>query len=119
MINKTSKNYDMKEIKAFIRPNKVNDVVHHLKDAGFENITISSAEGTGKFQDENAFVSQKFSITDSEVAKLEVVVKKEKVDTIVSIICKYGCTLNPGDGFIYVSNVEKAYRVKTGLENGK
>ncbi len=48
----------MKEIKAFIRPNKVNDIVHHLKDAGFENMTISSAEGTGKLQDEAAFVSQ-------------------------------------------------------------
>jgi nitrogen regulatory protein P-II 1 len=109
----------MKEIKAFIRPNKVNDIVHHLKDAGFENMTISMAEGTGKFQDEEAFVSQKFSITDSEIAKLELVAKKEKVDAIVKIICEYGCTLNPGDGLIYVSDVEKAYRVKTGLENGE
>jgi len=73
----------MKEIKAFIRPNKVNDIVHHLKDAGFENMTISSAEGTGKLQDEAAFVSQKFSITDSEVAKLELVVNKNDVDKVV------------------------------------
>ncbi|NOY95958.1 MAG: P-II family nitrogen regulator, partial [Chlorobi bacterium] len=55
----------MKEIKAFIRPNKVNNIVHNLKEAGYENITVSMAEGTGKFQDEKAFVSQKFSITDS------------------------------------------------------
>ena len=40
----------MKEIKAFIRPNKVNEIVHHLNDAGFENITSSLAEGTDKFQ---------------------------------------------------------------------
>jgi nitrogen regulatory protein P-II 1 len=107
----------MKEIKAFIRPNKVNDIVHHLKDAGFENMTISSAEGTGKLQDEGAFVSQKFSITDSPMAKIEMVVEKEKVNSVVSIISEYGKTFNPGDGIIYVSNVEKAYRVKTGLEN--
>lgn len=109
----------MKEIKAFIRPNKVNDIVHHLKDAGFENMTISSAEGTGKLQDENAFVSQKFSVTDSEIAKLEIVAEDEDVDTICAIICEYGCTLNPGDGLIYVSDVEKVYRVKTGLGNGE
>ena len=109
----------MKEIKAFIRPNKVNDIVHHLKDAGFENITLSSAEGTGKLQDENAFVSQKFSVTDSEIAKLEIVAEDEDVDTICAIICEYGCTLNPGDGLIYVSDVEKVYRVKTGLGNGE
>ncbi len=108
----------MKEIKAFIRPNKVNNIVHNLKEAGYENITVSMAEGTGKFQDEKAFVSQKFSITDSEIAKLEMVVKKKDVDAVISIISEYGKTLNPGDGIIYVSDVEKAYRVKTGLKNG-
>ncbi len=109
----------MKEIKAFVRPNKVNEIVHHLKDAGFENITISVAEGTGQFQDDKkAFVSQKFSITDSEIAKLELVVKKKNVDTVVSIISACGKTANPGDGIIYVSDVEKAFRVKTGLKNG-
>jgi nitrogen regulatory protein P-II 1 len=106
----------MKEIKAFIRPNKVNDIVHHLKGAGFENMTISSAEGTGKLQDETAFVSQKFSITDSEVAKLELVVDKNDVDKVVQIISEQGKTLNPGDGIIYVSDVEKAFRVKTGKD---
>lgn len=108
----------MKEIKAFVRPNKVNEIVHHLKDNDFENITLSSAEGTGKLQDENAFVSQKFSVTDSPMAKIVMVIEKAKVNTVVSIISEYGKTLNPGDGIIYVSNVEKVYRVKTGLENG-
>ncbi|HAM99829.1 MAG TPA: P-II family nitrogen regulator [Marinilabiliales bacterium] len=109
----------MKEIKAFVRPNKVNEIVHHLIDNDFENITLSSAEGTGKLQDENAFVSQKFSVTDSPMAKIVMVIEKAKVNTVVSIISEYGKTLNPGDGIIYVSNVEKAYRVKTGLENGE
>ncbi|MDD3105694.1 MAG: P-II family nitrogen regulator [Bacteroidales bacterium] len=106
------------EIKAFIRPNKVDGIVHHLKDAGFENMTISSAEGTGKLQDEDAFVSQKFSITDSEVAKLELVVNKNDVDKVVHIISEQGKTLNPGDGLIYVSNVNQIYRVKDGLKKG-
>ncbi len=102
----------MKEIKAFIRPNKVNDIVHRLKEAGYENITISMAEGTGKFQDKRAFVSQKFSITDSEIAKLEMVVENSDVKTIVAIISENGKTINTGDGIIYISNVEKAYRIK-------
>ncbi len=109
----------MKEIKAFVRPNKVYDIVSRLKEAGFENVTISEAEGTGKFQDEKAFVSLTFTITDSKIAKLEMVVKKKDVDTIVHIISKYGKTPNPGDGIIYISDVEKAYRVKTGLKNGE
>ncbi|MCG6189985.1 P-II family nitrogen regulator [Maribellus maritimus] len=107
----------MKEIKAFIRPNKVNEIVHHLKEAGFENMTISSAEGTGKLQDEKAFVSQKFSITDSEVAKLELVVNKNDVALVVNIISECGKTIYPGDGLIWVSDVNQVYRVKDGLKN--
>lgn len=109
----------MKEIKAFIRPNKVNDIVQYLREAGFENMTVSMAEGTGKFQDEKAFVSQKFSITNTEIAKLEIVAKDDDVDTISSLICEHGCTLNPGDGIIYISEVEKVLQVKTGLKNGE
>ncbi|NOZ35500.1 MAG: P-II family nitrogen regulator [Chlorobi bacterium] len=108
----------MKEIKAFIRPEKVNNIIEQLKAEGYENITISEAEGTGKFQSENAFVSQKFSITDSKIAKLELVAKDKNVDKIIEIISKYGKTINPGDGLIYVACVDKAYRVKTGEENG-
>jgi nitrogen regulatory protein P-II 1 len=81
-------------------------------------MSISSAEGTGKLQDEDAFVSQKFSITDSEVAKLELVVGKNDVDKVVHIISEQGKTLNPGDGIIYVSDVNQVYRVKDGLKNG-
>ena len=95
----------MKEIKAFIRPNKVNEIVTSLKNAGFANMTISAAEGTGNFQDENAFVSRKYSVTDSEIAKLEMVVGQKDVDTVVKIISEYGRTIYPGDGIIYVSNV--------------
>ncbi|MCF6365382.1 MAG: P-II family nitrogen regulator [Bacteroidales bacterium] len=108
----------MKEIKAFIRPDKVNKIVEQLKASGFENITISEAEGTGRFRSENAFVSQKFLITDSKIAKLELVAKDENVDKIIEIISENGKTINPGDGLIYVACVEKAYRVKTGKENG-
>ena len=43
----------MKEIKAFVKPFKVNEIAHQLKDAGFPNITISMAEGTGNFQGED------------------------------------------------------------------
>lgn len=108
----------MKEIKAFVRPGKVNQIVQYLIKAGFENMTVSLAEGTGKFQDDKAFVSRKFSITDSEIAKLEMVVKKTDVNTIISIISEYGRTIHPGDGLIYVSDVDKMVRVKTGRENG-
>ena len=104
----------MKEIKAFVRPDKVDEIIRHLKEKGFDNLTVSTAEGTGKFQGNNNFVPQKFAETDNKVAKLELVAEKEDVEAIVWIISDYGRTDNPGDGIIYVSDVLRAIRVKTG-----
>ncbi len=104
----------MKEIKAFLRPNKVNEILTHLKKEGFENITISVAEGTGNLQNEDASVSLEFAVTDSKIAKLEMVVKDSDVEVVVRVISEYGRTIYPGDGIIYVSEVRDVFRVKTG-----
>jgi nitrogen regulatory protein P-II 1 len=109
----------MKEIKAFVKPFKVNDILNQLLQAGYPNTTVSLAEGTGSFKSEETTLSTHFSITDSKVAKIEIVCNDSEVENIVSIISAKGRTGNPGDGIIYVSNVEKVYKVKTGLENGE
>jgi len=108
----------MKEIKAFVKPFKVNDVLNQLLEAGYPNLSVSMAEGTGHFKGDESSISTHFSITDSKMAKIEIVCNDNDVDKIVAIISKFGRTGNPGDGIIYVSSVEKAVRVKTGLENG-
>jgi nitrogen regulatory protein P-II 1 len=105
---------NMKEIKAFIKPNRLKQVVNGLKENGFDSITLSKAEGTGSHRSPDAFPSLDFKITDSPIVKLELVCNDEKVAQIVSIISEKGRSLEPGDGLIYVSHVEGAYKVKTG-----
>jgi len=104
----------MKEIKAFVKPFKVNDILNQLLQAGFPNITVSMAEGTGNFNSEESSLSTHFSITDSKVAKIEIVCNDSEVEKIVDIISSMGRTGNSGDGIIFVSEIEKVYRVKTG-----
>ena len=106
----------MKAIKAFVKPFKVNFILNQLIEAGYPNLTVSLAEGTGRFKGDELTLSTHFSITESPVAKIEIVCKKKEVETIVKIISEQGRTGNPGDGLIYISNVEKAFRVKTGEE---
>ena len=101
----------MKEIKAFIKPFKVNDILNQLLKAGYPNLTVSMAEGTGNFKDDEATISTHFSITNSKVAKIEIVCNDSDVAKIIEIISMKGRTGNPGDGIIYVSEVEKAVRV--------
>lgn len=104
----------MREIKAFVKPFKVNDILNQLLEAGYPNLTVSMAEGTGNFKGDESSISTHFSITDSKVAKIEIVCQKTEVDKIIAIISEYGRTGNPGDGIIYVSDVQKAIRIKTG-----
>ena len=109
----------MKELKAFVKPFKVNDVLRELLDAGFPNLTVSLAEGTGNFQSEDASLSMHFIHTNSKVAKIEIVCNNNDVDKIITIISTFGKTGNSGDGIIYVSDVEKAIRVRTGLPDDR
>ena len=106
----------MKEIKAFVKPFKVNDILNQLLQAGYPNTTVSLAEGTGSFKSEETTLSTHFSITDSKVAKIEIVCNDTDVDQIVNIISIKGRTGNSGDGLIYVSDIQKVIRVRTGLE---
>lgn len=108
----------MKEIKAFVKPFKVNDILDKLLEAGFPNITASLAEGTGNFRNEDDSKTF-FSLTNSTVAKIEIVCNDKDIDKITDIISKTGRTGNPGDGIIYVSDVEKAIRVRTGKEDDR
>jgi len=107
----------MKEIKAFVKPFKVNDILNQLLEAGYPNLTVSMAEGTGNFKGDESSLSTHFSITDSKVAKIEIVCSDSDVEKIVSIISSKGRTGNSGDGIIYVSEIQKVYKVSTGLEN--
>ena len=111
---KSLKNITMKEVKAFVKPFKVNDILSRLIEAGYPNLTVSLAEGTGNFRSDESSFSSNFSITNSKVAKIEIVCNKNDADEIVAIISEFGRTGNPGDGLIYVSDVQKVIRIKNG-----
>ncbi len=104
----------MKEIKAFIKPTKLENVVEALKENGFESVTLSECEGTGAYKREDSVPSLKFHFADSKVIKLELICQNEEVKKAVKIICENAKTPYPADGIIYVSDVNVAYKIKTG-----
>jgi len=103
----------MKEIKAFIKPNKLEKVVEGLKENGFESVTLLECEGTGTYKREDSLPSLKFHFADSKIIKLELVCQDEEAESAIEIICKKASTPYPADGIIYISNIKDAYRIKT------
>jgi nitrogen regulatory protein P-II 1 len=101
----------MKEIKAFIRTNMIDYVIDELESLPEPpGITLSDVRGWGhvKAEDEAQLTNR---------IKLETVVPEERVAEIIYVIIQKGKTGNPGDGKIFISEVEKAVRIRTGELN--
>ncbi|MBF9252221.1 P-II family nitrogen regulator [Pontibacter sp. 172403-2] len=104
----------MKEIKAFVKPSRVQKVVEALQENGFESVTLSQGEGTGAYNRKDAFPSLDFRFTDSKIVKVELVCQNEEAEKAVQLISENGRSPEPGDGIIYMTEIESAYRIKTG-----
>ena len=76
----------MKEIKAFVKPNRIQKIIEVLTDNGFKSMTLSQAEGTGAFKAKGARPSLDFHVTDSPVIKLELVCQNEEAQSAIEII---------------------------------
>ncbi len=103
----------MKEIKAFIRPSKVNAVALNLRKNDFCCFTFFEGDGSGKYSDpKKEYPSLKHPYLHSRVAKLEIVCNKNDEKAIIQIIKDSAQTGKSGDGLIYVVDVTNKLRVR-------
>lgn len=105
----------MKEIKAYIRCKKAEEIIEALEKIGVRGITLIDVMGVGSMADPQ---TSKYSVRCvrkySQVAKLEVVCSEKNVHQIVETIRKFGYTGMHGDGMIFVTPVEMAIKIRTG-----
>ncbi len=104
----------MKEIKAFIKPSQVTKVVEALEVSGFKSLTLSKGEGTGSHERPDASLNLEFFFANSLVVKLELVCQNEEVEKATQLICENARSHEPGDGIIYITEIEDAFKIKTG-----
>ncbi len=105
----------MKEIKAYIKTDKVEQVVTALEEAGAPGITVVEVHPVGYGFDANYFSrSNKPMNHFFAVTKLEIVAKDEDVHKFVEIIREKAYTGSKGDGLIFVTPVEIAVKIRTG-----
>lgn len=101
----------MKMIRAFIRPEKEQEVVLALEGAGFPSLTRMPVFGRGKQKG-----LQVGPVHYDELPKtlIMMVVDDEDLDRVVGLITDKAKTGFIGDGKLFVSPVENAYTVRTG-----
>lgn len=101
---------DMKMIRAIVRPDKGEEVVDALAEAGYVALTKMDVIGRGK---QKGIQIDKIYYDELPKTMLLLVVEDEKTDSIIDIINESAFTGNFGDGKIFISPVDEAYTVRT------
>jgi len=103
----------MKMIRAFIRPEKEQEVVQALEGSGFPSLTKMPVFGRGKQKG-----LQVGPVHYDELPKTLIMMVVDDDDTgkVIGIIQDRAKTGFVGDGKVFVSPVESSYTVRTGEE---
>jgi len=108
----------MKKIDAIIKPFKMDDVREALAEAGINGMTVTEVKGFGRQKGHTElYRGAEYNVDFLPKVKLEVVVTDDQVELAVEAIMKTAQTGKIGDGKIFIYEVERVIRIRTGEEN--
>jgi nitrogen regulatory protein PII len=110
----------MKKIEAIIQPFKFEDVKSALTQAGVEGMTITEVKGFGRQKGhKEIYRGSEYTVDVLPKVKIEIVAADDKVELVVKTIMETAKTGKIGDGKVFVTPVDEAYRIRTEESNEK
>lgn len=107
----------MKKIEAIIKPFKLDDVREGLSSIGVSGLTMTEVKGFGRQKGhQELYRGAEYQVDFLPKIKLEVIVNDDIVDRAIESISEMAKTGKIGDGKIFVYDVERAVRIRTGEE---
>ncbi len=107
----------MKKIEAIIKPFRLDDVRQALSGIGITGMTASEVKGFGRQKGHTElYRGAEYVIDFLPKVKVEIVVAASMVDQCIETITNSARTGKIGDGKIFVSDVERIVRIRTGEE---
>lgn len=108
----------MKKIEAIIKPFKLDDVRDALAEAGVAGITVSDVRGFGRQKGHTeTYRGAEYVVDFLPKTKVELVVSDDMLEICLEKIKDAAYTGKIGDGKLFVSNIERAVRIRTGEQN--
>jgi nitrogen regulatory protein P-II 1 len=105
----------MKKIEAIVKPFKLDDVIDALNEVGVEGVSVSEIRGFGRQKGRSEiYKGAEYVVDFLPKMKIEIVVSDDLEEPAVEAIRAAAHTGRIGDGKIFVFNVEKAVRIRTG-----
>ena len=107
----------MKKIEAIIKPFKLDDVREALSEINVSGMTASEVKGFGRQKGHTElYRGAEYVIDFLPKVKIEVVISDGLLDQCIEAITNTARTGKIGDGKIFVSDVERVVRIRTGEE---
>jgi len=103
----------MKMIRAILRPEAADGVAEAFSDAGFHSMTKIHVFGRGKQKGITVGATHYDELAKTMVM---VVVEDKDVEEIIKLVKYKAYTGNFGDGKIFITSVDDAYTVRTGVK---
>ena len=108
----------MKRIEAIIKPFKLEDVKDALAEIGITGMTVSEVKGYGSQKGHSElYRGAEYVVDFLPKIKMEMIVSEDMVEKTTSTIVEVARTGKIGDGKIFVSDIEKIIRIRTGEED--
>ncbi|MFN3260852.1 MAG: P-II family nitrogen regulator [Pikeienuella sp.] len=105
----------MKKIEAIIKPFKLDEVKEALQEIGIQGLSVTEAKGFGRQKGHTElYRGAEYVVDFLPKVKIELVVTDEQVDQVIDAIVAAAKTGKIGDGKIFVSDVSRAIRIRTG-----
>ncbi|HSJ90697.1 MAG TPA: P-II family nitrogen regulator [Ilumatobacter sp.] len=107
----------MKLITAVVKPFKLDDVKDALKAAGIAGMTVTEVRGFGRQGGHTeTYRGAEYKIDFVPKVAIDLVVDDSQVDTAIDAITSAAATGKIGDGKVWVTDVTRLIRIRTGEE---
>jgi nitrogen regulatory protein P-II 1 len=102
-------------ITAIIKPHVLEDVTAALKDHGIAGVTVSEVQGFGRQRGHTeVYRGSEYKVDFLPKVMVQVVVDSADADKMVDVIAESARTGKIGDGKIWVTEVARLVRIRTG-----
>jgi len=107
----------MKKVEAIVKPFRLDDVREALSALGITGMTATEVKGFGRQKGHTElYRGAEYVIDFLPKVKLELVISDDMLDKCIETITNASRTGKIGDGKIFVSEVQRVVRIRTGEE---
>ena len=105
----------MKKIEAIIKPFKLDEVKEALHEVGVSGITVTEAKGFGRQKGHTElYRGAEYVVDFVPKTRIEIAVHSDLLEQVVEAILKNAKTGKVGDGKIFMTDLQRVIRLRTG-----